>query len=150
MRMKHMVLSFVVALVLVAGFIPQVDAGGVIGVMREILAEDDIPENPGIEIPEDNHNTALMLNFRGHLHERQVELRLQNVNFTDLMGAAAEGDTEQVILLLQEGADVNATTDGGETALDFAKKYKHEETAMVIEDYIFNTTVGPKTKSAKK
>lgn len=54
--------------------------------------------------------------------------------FKPLIQAAHEGDLEYVLLLLEAGADVNATDDNGRTALDYAESWRNssgEERAVI-------------------
>ena len=55
-------------------------------------------------------------------------------NFTALMFAAAEGQTEVVRTLLSHGASCEPTDDDGESALDFARNNGHTEVVQLLEN----------------
>jgi ankyrin repeat protein len=84
-----------------------------------------------------------------------------NFGDTALILAVRENKTNIVRQLLQAGADIAVefeqidrgwiwTSKSKYTVLQYAQKKGYTETAKAIEDHIFNTTVGPKTKSAAK
>ncbi|MEE8575343.1 MAG: ankyrin repeat domain-containing protein [Thermodesulfobacteriota bacterium] len=56
-------------------------------------------------------------------------------NNTPLRGAALYGHAGVVKLLLKEGADPNALTDKGESALDFARGKSHTEVIEILAKY---------------
>lgn len=49
-----------------------------------------------------------------------------------LLAAAAEGNTQKVKQLIQQGADVNAKNESNETALHLACAGEHKETVMAL------------------
>jgi len=55
---------------------------------------------------------------------------------SSLMEAASKGDTEKVQALLAHGADVNAQTIYGETALIKAEKRGHREIIQLLKDAV--------------
>ena len=61
-----------------------------------------------------------------------VNMRSENEGFTPLMVAANYGFFDLVEMLLAAGADVNAQSDGGTTALILAVSPKQEESAKII------------------
>lgn len=54
---------------------------------------------------------------------------------TALMRAALEGNTEQVVELLQQGVDINQRDENDRTALMFAVINRHYETMKVLLEY---------------
>ena len=54
---------------------------------------------------------------------------------TALMRAALDGNTEKVIELIHQGADINQRDDNGRTALMFAVINSHYETMRVLLEY---------------
>ena len=63
-----------------------------------------------------------------------LEREINKEGWRPLMFAAAEGRLQTVRLLLELGANVNATNDLGRTALMFASIYGYEEIAAVLLD----------------
>ena len=57
-------------------------------------------------------------------------------NSTPLMYAAAKGDKNMVLLLLDNGADINANDGKGNTVLTAAIESKNEELIKFIEEKI--------------
>lgn len=57
----------------------------------------------------------------------------QQLGWTPLHGAADSGVRETVELLLEHGADLAATHDGGKTALDIAREKGHAGVVAVLE-----------------
>ena len=52
----------------------------------------------------------------------------------ELIEAAERGDTAAVRALLDAGADVNATTNEGETALAMAQRLRHTEIVEILQN----------------
>ncbi len=59
--------------------------------------------------------------------------------FTPLHEAAQNGDSEVVRLLLEKGADSEAVTDEGKTALIFATEGRHSEAIAILQAIIGST-----------
>lgn len=57
----------------------------------------------------------------------------QQQDYTPLMGAAANGRTELLDLLLARGADASLTTSDGKTAADIAREHGHESIAARLD-----------------
>lgn len=96
-----------------------------------------------VNITNSNGNTALTyaVQFRD---TQTTKLLLDNGAFTEiadiagkstpLMNATINGNTENVKLLLQHGADVNKVDNIGETALMKALKYKRRDIAELLRN----------------
>uniref|UniRef100_A0A1X7TM22 Uncharacterized protein n=1 Tax=Amphimedon queenslandica TaxID=400682 RepID=A0A1X7TM22_AMPQE len=54
------------------------------------------------------------------------------LEYTPLLWAAVEGHTQVVTLLLEKGADVIASDNVGNTALDYAEARGHSEVASLL------------------
>lgn len=62
-----------------------------------------------------------------------VNARSPNENYTPLMVAANYGRLAIVNYLLDKGADINATSDGGETALILASRPNSSDSDLVVQ-----------------
>jgi ankyrin repeat protein len=58
-----------------------------------------------------------------------------NEKWSALMFAAAEGQVENVKILLKYGADWKLTDIDGDTAASFAAKNGHQQVAQIIEEH---------------
>ena len=68
-------------------------------------------------------------------HNASLNLQDQDGN-TALMLAAESGRTENVHLLLENGADPNVNNNDGKTAYELAQENKHQEIAKLIKTYL--------------
>lgn len=57
----------------------------------------------------------------------------QQMDYTPLMGAAANGRRDLLDLLLARGADASLVTTDGKTAADFAREHGHDDIAARLE-----------------
>nr|MDQ3070580.1 ankyrin repeat domain-containing protein [Acidobacteriota bacterium] len=57
----------------------------------------------------------------------------QQMDYTPLMGAAANARGDLLDLLLARGADPSLTTTAGKTAADLAREHGHEEVAARLD-----------------
>lgn len=71
--------------------------------------------------------------MREALLTADVNMRSESENFTPLMIAANYGFYDMVDMLLTAGADVNAQSEGGSTALSLAISPKYEESAKIVK-----------------
>ncbi|MEM7314843.1 MAG: ankyrin repeat domain-containing protein, partial [Planctomycetota bacterium] len=61
------------------------------------------------------------------------------IGMTPLMAAASIGRGEHVEMLLAKGAKLQAKDSRGRTALDFARKRKHEAVVKLLEQVVKNS-----------
>ena len=90
------------------------------------------------------HRTALMYCCSGPFpetaqllldHGADVNIIDNNEKWSALMFAAAEGQVENVKILLKYGADWKLTDIDGDTAASFAAKNGHQQVAQIIEEH---------------
>jgi hypothetical protein len=75
-----------------------------------------------------------------------AKIRMEAGKYTALMGAAMHGHTETCALLLKNGANINARTEGGMTVFMWAgwRKRKANETAEFLTIYLIRKMLGKK------
>ncbi len=67
------------------------------------------------------------------LFDRQLDLNAYCEDKTPLMYAVKYGNKDAVKMLLDKGADINATSKQGKTAMDYAEKYEQKEIAKMLK-----------------
>ena len=113
---------------------------GNVQVVKDLVAKRAV--NPDF-VRDGDRRTALMYaasygrtNVIRYLLTRKIDLNAQDPNGTTaLMWAAYKGQTKAVEILLQARADTKIRRDGGDRALDLAKKFKQHEIARMLEGY---------------
>ncbi|WP_153123049.1 ankyrin repeat domain-containing protein [Peribacillus tepidiphilus] len=111
---------------------------GKIEVVKQLLAR-----NPKlIEMTDQLGDNSLLIAVKNGRHEiinlfiqRKPELinSFNNDNRTALSIASEYGDAESVKILLQHNADKNIKSKEGKTALDYAKKWNHEDIIELLQ-----------------
>jgi ankyrin repeat protein len=157
--MKHMVLSSVVGLAIVAGFIPQVDAA----LIHDAVKEDNWNEvndhlADGVSVNAKNRFGYTPLIWaarysRTNIVKKLIEVKA-NINAqndrgeTALICASINGrGTDSVKRLIEANADVNAKDNSGKTALMRAAEYGHRDSVKQLIEA--NADVNAKDKSGE-
>lgn len=157
--MKKTLFGALMAVAISIGF-TQVDAApiheaawaGNVETLQQLL------QAPGVDVNAEDINRATPLMhaaYNGHINAVNLLLAAPNIDvnakdkhaWTALMTAARRAHADIVSRLLEvPGIEINAQNDNNQTALDLTNNNQARE---LIENHIFNTTRGPKTKSAR-